>query len=61
MGGIRGSRDDDATRGEGSVSGESSFHFPVIGNRWNSCHSGGVGLSLDKVLESGCLGSRGLV
>jgi len=34
MGGICGSRDDDATGGEGSFlnSGESSFHFPVTGD-----------------------------
>jgi len=61
MGGIRGSRDDDATGGEGPISGESSFHFPITGSRWNSSHSGGVGLFPDNVLESGCLGSRGLV
>ena len=61
MSGIHGSRDDDATRGEGFISGESSFHFPMIGGHWNSCHSGGVGLSPDNVLESRCLGSRGLV
>ena len=61
MGGIRGSRNDDTTGGKGSVLGESSFHFPVIGGCWNSSHSSGVGLSLDKVLESGCLGNRGLV
>ena len=29
MGGIRSSRDDDAIGGEGSVSGESSFRFPI--------------------------------
>ena len=32
MGGIRGSQDDDAIGGEGSVLGESSFCFPVTGN-----------------------------
>jgi len=31
MGGIRGSCNDDTTGGEGSISGESSFRFPVIG------------------------------
>jgi len=61
MGGICGSRDDDATGGDDSVSGESSFRFPVIGDGWNSSHFGGVGLSLDNVLESGCLGSKDLV
>ena len=61
MGGICGSHDDDAFGGEGSVSGKSSFRFPVIGGRWNSSHSSGVGLSPDKIRESGCLGSRGLV
>jgi len=61
MGGIHGSRDDDATGGEGSVLGESSFCFPVHCGGWNSSHSGGVGLSLDNVLESGCLGNRDLV
>jgi len=61
MGGTHGNRDDDATGGKGSVSSESSFHFPRSGDGRNSSHSGGVGLSLDNVLESGCLGSRGLV
>jgi len=61
IGGICGNRDDEATGDEGFVSGESSFRFPVIGGCWNSSHSGGVGLSLDNVLELGCLGSRGLV
>jgi len=28
---------------------------------WNASHSGGVGLSLDNVLVSGCLGNRGLL
>jgi len=32
MGGIRGSHDNDATSGKGSISGESSFRFPVIGS-----------------------------
>ena len=61
IGGIRGNRDEDATGGEGSVFGESSFCFPTIGGGWNSCHSGGVGLSFGKVLKSGCLGNRDLV
>jgi len=61
MGGTHGNRDDDTTGGEGSVSGESSFCFPMMGGRWNSSHSGGVGLSLDNVLDFRCLGSRGLV
>jgi len=61
MGGIHGSCDDAATRGEGSVSGESSFCFPMMGGCWNSSHSGGVGLSLNSVLDFRCLGSRGLV
>ena len=61
MGGTCGGRDAKVAGGEGSVSGESSFRFPVIGGCWNSCHSSGVGLSLDKVLESRCLGSRDLV
>jgi len=51
MGGICGSRDDDAIGGEGSVSGESSFCFPVMGGHWYSSHSGGVGLSPDNVLD----------
>jgi len=61
MGGICGSHDDNAAGGGDSVSGESSFRFPMMGDRWNSSHSGGVGLSLDNVLDSGCLGNRGLV
>jgi len=61
MGGTRGSRDDDATGGKDFISGESSFRFPVTGDGWNSSHSGRVGLSLDNVLESGCLGNRVLV
>jgi len=32
MGGTWGRRDEDAMGGEGSNSGESSFHFPVTGN-----------------------------
>ena len=44
MGGICGSQDDDATRGEGSISGESSFRFPMTGKTWTLFHSGGVGL-----------------
>jgi len=31
IGGIHGSHDDDATGGEGSISGENSFCFPVSG------------------------------
>jgi len=62
MGGIRGSCDDDGTSGgRDFVSGESSFRFPVMGGRWNSSHSGGVGLSLDNVLDFRCLGNGGLV
>ena len=61
MGGIRGGHDNDAFGGEGSDLGESSFHFPVSGDGWNSSHSGGVGLSLDSILESRCLGNRDLV
>ena len=61
MGGIHGSRDDEATGGEGSVSGKSSFRFPITSDGWNSSHSGGVDLSLDNVLNFGCLGNRGLV
>jgi len=61
MGGTHGSRDEDATGGEGSISGNSSFRFPNRCGDWNSSHSGGVGLSLDNVLDSGCLGSRGVV
>ena len=44
MGGRRGCRDDDAIGGEGLVSVESSFRFPVIGGDSNFFHSGGVGL-----------------
>ena len=61
IGGIRGSCEDNAFNGEGSISDKSSFHFPVTGEGLNSSHSGGVGLSLGNVLESGCLGNRGLV
>jgi len=61
MGGTCGVRDDDATGVRDSVSGESSFRFPIMGGRWNSSHSGGVGLSLDNILDFGCLGNRGLV
>jgi len=32
MGGIHGSRDDEATGGEDSVSGDNSFRFPVTGS-----------------------------
>ena len=32
MGGIRSSCDDDATGGKGSISGESSFRFPLSGD-----------------------------
>jgi len=39
--------------GDDSSSGESSFHFPVTGDGWNSFHSGGVGSSFDNVLKSG--------
>jgi len=60
MGGIRVVRGD-AFGGGDSVSGETSFRFPVMGGHWNSSHSRGVGLSLDNILESGCLGSRDLV
>jgi len=60
VGGIRSGRDD-ATGDEGSVLGESSFRFPVIGGHWNSSHPRGVGLSLDNVLDFRCLGNRGLV
>jgi len=61
MGGIHGSCDDDAAGDEGPFLGESSFRFPKHDGDWNSSHSGGVGLSLGRVLESGCLGNRGLV
>ena len=39
MGGTCGKHDDDATGSEGSDSGESSFHFPVIGSDWTLFHS----------------------
>jgi len=61
MGGICGNRDEGTTGGEGSISGDSSLRFPRRCGDWNSSHSGGVGLSLDSVLDSGCLGSRGVV
>jgi len=32
-----------------------------MGACWNSSHSSGVGLSLDNILDFGCLGNRGLV
>jgi len=59
IGGIRGNRDDDVIGVDDFVSGESSFCFPVAGDGWDSFHSGGVDLSLDNVLESGCLGNKG--
>jgi len=61
MGAGHGNRDEDALGGEGCILGESSFCFPATSDGWNSSHSGGVGLSLGNTLESGCLGSRGLV
>jgi len=61
MGAGRGKHDKVAFGGEGFTSGESSFRFPVIGDGRNASHSGGVDLSLDNVLESGCLGSKGWV
>jgi len=61
MGGIRGVREADATGDDDFVSGESSFRFPVVGGGWNSSHSRGVGLSLDNVLDFGCVGNKGLV
>jgi len=62
MGGSRGRCDDDATGGEGLVSAESSFRFPVIGGDSNFFHSGGVGL-LTRGSSSvrGCFGSKGVV
>jgi len=42
MGGIRGGQDDDATGGEGSVSGENSFHFPTTGRGMRSSEEGAV-------------------
>ena len=56
-----GKQDEEAFGGEGSISGESSFRFPVTEGGWNASHSGGVDLSLDNVLVSGCLGNRGLL
>jgi len=53
--------DEDALGSEGSSSNDSSFRFPITSDGWNSSHSGGVGLSLDNILESGCLGNRGWV
>jgi len=62
MGGIRGSQDDDATGGEGSILGESSFRFPIVGSDWIRFHSGGVGLLTDGSSSvRGCLGSKGVV
>jgi len=62
MGGICGSQGDDATSGEDSVLGESSFRFPVIGSDWIRFHSGGIGLLTDGSSSvRGCLGSRGVV
>jgi len=61
MGVGRGRRDEDATGGEGSGDGESSFRFPVTGDDWNAFHSGGVDSLLGNVLESGCLGNKGVV
>jgi len=52
MGGIRGSWDDEASKG--SILGESSFRFPVTGSDWTRFHSGGVGL-----LDNGSLSVRG--
>ena len=60
MGGIRVVRGD-TVGGEGSILGESSLRFPIMGGIWNSSHSGGVGLSSDNVLDFGCVGNRGLV
>jgi len=57
-----GGRDKDATGGEDSDSGESSFHFPVTGSNWTLCHSGGVGLLTGGSSSiRGYLGSRGVV
>jgi len=62
MGGTRGSRDDEATGGEGSVLGESSFRFPVTGSDWTRFHSGGIGLLNDGSLSvRGFFGSKGVV
>jgi len=50
------------TGGEGSISGESSFHFPVTGRLWILPHSGGVGLLVGGSSSvRGFLGSRGVV
>jgi len=62
MGGMRGSQDDEATGGENSISGESSFRFPVTGSDWTRFHSGGVGLLDDSSLSvRGFFGSKGVV
>ena len=62
MGGIRGNRDDKATGGEDSVSGDNSFRFPVTGSDWIRFHSGGVGLLDDSSLSVRELfGSKGVV
>jgi len=62
MGGICGSQDDDATRGEGSISGENSFRFPVTGRAWTLVHAREVGLlagGSSSVRE--LLGNKGVV
>jgi len=62
MGGIRGSRDNEATGGEDSISGDNSFHFPVTSSDWTRFHSGGVGLLVDGSFSvRGFFGSRGVV
>jgi len=62
MGEGRSRCDDEATGGEGSDSGESSFRFPVTGSGWTLFHSGGVGLLVNGSSSvRGCLGSRGVV
>jgi len=62
MGGIHGNRDDDVTGGEGSVLGESSFHFPVTGSDWTLFHSSGVGLLVNGSFSvRGFFGSKGVV
>jgi len=62
MGGICGSHDDDATGGEDSDSGESSFRFPVTGSDWILSHSGGVGLLvIGSFSVRGFFGNRGVV
>jgi len=43
IGAGRGNWDEDTFGGEGSSSGESSFHFPSVDGDWNSSHSDGVG------------------